>query len=167
MSTTSAAQRLSIQTAAPAAYQPMLALEKFIHAGNLGEDLLALVKIRASQVNGCAFCLDMHGREARTAGVDERRLDVLAGWHEAPGLYSEREQAALALAEEVTLIGEGGVSDDTWDRAAAAFGEQDLVVLLMAIVAINSWNRMAIATRRALPDLPAGDAPTGDAPAAS
>lgn len=153
-----AAPRLSIHDIDPKAYQPMFALEKYIHAGNLGEDLLALVKIRASQINGCAYCLDMHGREARAAGVDERRLDVLAGWHEAPDLYSPREQAALALTEEVTLIGEGGVSDETWAQAAAEFGKQDLVVLIMAICAINAWNRMAIATRQPLPELPAGDA---------
>lgn len=146
--------RLSIQDIDPAAYQPMFALEKYIHAGNLGEDLLALVKIRASQINGCAYCLDMHAREARAAGVDERRLDVLAGWHEAPDLYSAREQAALALAEEVTLIGEGGVSDETWARATAEFGDQDIVVLIMAICAINAWNRMAITTRQPLPGLP-------------
>lgn len=151
--------RLSIQDIDPAAYQPMFALEKYIHAGNLGEDLLALVKIRASQINGCAYCLDMHAREARTAGVDERRLDVLAGWHEAPDLYSAREQAALALAEEVTLIGEGGVSDETWARATAEFGDQDIVVLIMAICAINAWNRMAITTRQPLPGLPAAGTP--------
>lgn len=152
------APRLTIHDIDPKAYQPMFALEKYVHAGNLGEDLLALVKIRASQINGCAYCLDMHGREARAAGVDERRLDVLAGWHEAPDLYSAREQAALALAEEVTLIGEGGVSDGAWAQATTEFGEQDLVVLIMAICAINVWNRMAIATRQPLPELPAGDA---------
>ncbi|WP_417218032.1 carboxymuconolactone decarboxylase family protein [Arthrobacter sp.] len=151
----SSAPRLSIQDVDPAAYQPMFALEKYIHAGNLGEDLLALVKIRASQINGCAYCLDMHGREARAAGVDDRRLDVLAGWQEAPDLYSPREQAALTLTEEVTLIGEGGVSEETWAQASAEFSEQDIVVLIMAICAINAWNRMAITTRQALPELPA------------
>lgn len=85
------AERLPISTVDPEAYKPLFAMEKYIHAGPLGEDLLALVKIRASQINGCAFCLDMHGREARTAGVDDRRLDVLAGWREAPDLYSARE----------------------------------------------------------------------------
>lgn len=150
-----AEQRLSIQSAAPDAYGPLMAMEKYIHAGPLGEDLLALIKIRASQINGCAFCLDMHGREARKAGVENRRLDVLAGWHEAPGLYSDREQAALALTEEVTLIGEAGVSDDVWARARGAFSEQEIVVALTAICAINCWNRMAIATRQDLPESPA------------
>lgn len=130
----------------------MYAMEKYIHAGSLGEDLLALIKIRASQLNGCAYCLDMHGKEARKAGVDQRRLDVLAAWREAPDLYSAREQAAIALTEEVTLIGESGVSDAVWAAASAAFDDQELVYALMAISAINVWNRLAISTHQSLPD---------------
>lgn len=118
-------QRMNINEADPQAYQPMYAMEKYIHAAGLGEDLLALVKIRASQLNGCAFCLDMHGREARAAGVDNRLLDVLAGWQEAPSLYSDRERAAIELTEEMTLIGEGGVSDETWAAVKAAFSETE------------------------------------------
>jgi AhpD family alkylhydroperoxidase len=147
----SAEQRLSIHDVDPMAYEPMYAMEKYIHAGSLGEDLLALVKIRASQLNGCAYCLDMHGREARKAGVDDRRIDVLAGWREAPGLYSERERAAIALTEQMTLIGESGVAEGTWARAKAAFGDSELVTLIMAICAINVWNRMAVTTRQSLP----------------
>ncbi|RAN72597.1 carboxymuconolactone decarboxylase [Bacillus sp. SRB_336] len=148
-------QRMNIQEIDPKAYQPMFAMEKYIHSGTLGEDLLALVKIRASQLNGCAYCLDMHGREARAAGVDNRRLDVLAGWHEAPALYSDREQAALALTEAVTLISHGGVSDALWAQVKAAFTEAEVPVLLMAISAINVWNRLAVSTRQDLPELPA------------
>lgn len=147
-------QRLSVHDIDPGAYAPMFAMEKYIHSGSLGEDLLALVKIRASQINGCAFCLDMHGREARLAGVDERRLDVLAGWREAPGLYSEREQAALALTEAVTLISESGVSDPVWSQVTAVFDDKQVVSLLMAISAINVWNRLAISTHQELPPLP-------------
>jgi AhpD family alkylhydroperoxidase len=110
------------------------------------------VKIRASQINGCAYCLDMHGREARAAGVEQRRLDVLAGWEEAPELYSERERAAIALTEEVTLIGNGGVSDAVWARVTAAFEEKEVVQLLMAIAAINVWNRLAVSTHQSLPE---------------
>lgn len=146
-------QRMNIQESDPQAYQPMLAMEKYIHAGTLGEDLLALVKIRASQINGCAYCLDMHGREARNAGVDNRRLDVLAGWREAPALYSEREQAALALTEAVTLISQGGVSDALWARVKGAFSDAEVPVLLMAISAINVWNRLAVTTHQDLPKL--------------
>jgi AhpD family alkylhydroperoxidase len=146
-------QRISVHDVDPEAYKPMFAMEKYIHAGSLGEALLALVKIRASQINGCAYCLDMHGREARAAGVDERRLDVLAGWEEAPELYSERERAAIALTEEVTLIGNGGVSDTVWASVTAAFEEKEVVQLLMAIAAINVWNRLAVSTHQSLPVL--------------
>ncbi len=149
-------QRMNVNEADPQAYQPMYAMEKYIHGAGLGEDLLALVKIRASQLNGCAFCLDMHGREARAAGVDSRRLDVLAGWHEAPGLFSERERAAIALTEEMTLIGEGGVSDETWAGVKAEFSGPETAALMMAVCAINVWNRLAIATHQDLPELPAG-----------
>ena len=148
----SAEQRLSIHDVDPKAYEPMYAMEKYIHAGGLGDDLLALVKIRASQLNGCAYCLDMHGREAREAGVDNRRIDVLAGWREARSLYSEREQAAIALTEQMTLIGESGVSDDVWAGVKTTFSDNDLVTLIMAICAINDWNRMAVTTHQSLPD---------------
>lgn len=141
--------RLTIPEVDPKAYQPLYALEKHLHAGSLGEDLLALVKMRASQLNGCAYCLNMHSREARKAEVGQQKLDVLAGWHEAPDLYSDREQAALRLTEQVTQIS-GGVSDEAWAAAAAVFSEQELAELLMAIAAINTWNRLAIATRQPL-----------------
>jgi AhpD family alkylhydroperoxidase len=144
-------QRLSVERVDPEAYGPMLAMEKYIHSGALGEDLLSLVKIRASQINGCAYCLDMHGREARNAGVDQRRLDVLAGWREAPELYSDREQAALALTEAITLIHESGVPDAVWIAATYAFRDDEIVRLLMAISAINVWNRIAITTHQELP----------------
>lgn len=146
-------QRLSIHAIDPKAYGPMFALEKYTHAGSLGDDLLSIIKTRASQLNGCARCLDLHLREARAAGVDQRKLDVLAGWHEAPQLYTPRERAALQLTEEVTLISNGGVSDPVWNEAAAQFSDQELVELLMAIVAINAWNRLAIATKQDLQEL--------------
>lgn len=146
-------QRLAVADVDPAAYAPMMAMEKYIHAGSLGEGLLALVKIRASQLNGCAFCLDMHAREARAAGVDQRKLDVLAGWHEAPDLYTERERAALALTESVTLIAGNGVPDEVWAPATYAFGDKEMVQLLMAISAINVWNRLAITTHQSLPEV--------------
>lgn len=145
-------ERLSVRDVDPDAYKPLLALEKYIHSGSLGEPLLALVKMRASQLNGCAYCLDMHAKEARKSSVDQRKLDVLSGWHEAPGLYSERERAAIALTEQVTLIGRGGVSDAVWADASAAFTQKETVELLMAISAINVWNRLAVSTHQALPD---------------
>lgn len=144
-------QRMDVHATDPEAYKPMMALEKYVHGGSLGEALIGLVKIRASQINGCAFCLDMHGQEARKAGVNQRLIDVLPGWKEAPGLYSAREQAALALTEEITLISVAGVSDAVWQQATAAFSQQEIAQLIMAICAINSWNRIAIATHMKLP----------------
>lgn len=146
-------QRMNLNDADPLAYKPMYAMEKYVHSAGLGEDLLALVKIRASQLNGCAYCLDMHGREARAAGVGNRRLDVLSGWQEAPGLYSERERAAIALTEEMTLIGEGGVSQETWLGVSAEFSDAETAALMMAICAINVWNRIAITTHQELPEI--------------
>ncbi len=144
-------QRLSIQEVDPAAYQPMFAMEKYIHGGTLGEPLLALVKIRASQLNGCAYCLDMHHREARAEQVPQRKLDVLGAWREAPALFTERERAAVALTEQVTEIGQGGVSDDVWADVTATCTDKEAAELLMAIAAINVWNRLAVATHQALP----------------
>ena len=145
-------QRLDIHKVDPEAHLSMYAMEKYIHSGTLGEPLLALVKMRASQLNGCAWCLDMHAREARAAGVDQRVLDVLVGWREAPHLFSERELAAIELSEEVTLISEHGVTDGVWGQVVAAFSEKETVELLMAISAINVWNRLAVSTHQTLPE---------------
>lgn len=144
-------ERLSIGEVDPSAYTAVLAMEKYIHAGSLGPRLLALLKMRASQLNGCAWCLDMHATESRAAGEDQRRLDVLAGWREAPHLFTEPEQAALELTEAVTEIGRAGVPDMVWERAARSYSQGELVRLLMAIAAINVWNRLAVSTRQELP----------------
>lgn len=144
-------QRIDLHAVDPESYKPMFAMEKYIHSGTLGEQLLALVKIRSSQINGCAYCLAMHNDEARAAGVAQRKIDVLGGWHEAPNLYSDRERAAVALTEQVTRIGERGVTDEVWAEVTAAFSEKEVAELMMAICAINVWNRLAIATHMDLP----------------
>lgn len=144
-------QRLSINDVDASAYGAVQGIEQYSRdsdSGGLEPTLLELVKIRASQINGCAFCLDMHHRDAREHGEPQRRLDVLAGWHEVPRLFSDREQAALALTEAVTRIADGGVPDEVWDAAAKQFTEPELVRLLMAIAAINVWNRLAVSTRQ-------------------
>lgn len=143
-------QRLNIYAADPAAYRGPLAMEKYVDGSGLDPQIRELVKIRASQLNGCAYCLEMHLYDAREAGEDQRRLDVLAAWREAPSLFTAQEQAALVLTEAVTRIGEAGVPDETWDEAAAQFNENELIALLIAISAINVWNRLAIATRQDL-----------------
>lgn len=141
----SVTQRMSIRDVDPNAYKAVLGLERYVHAGNLDEGLLSLVKIRASQINHCAWCLDMHVAEARKEGVEQRQIDLIAAWREAPALFSAREQAALAFTEQVTLISQDGVSDDVWDDVTSAFDEKEIVLLLMAIAAINVWNRMNVA----------------------
>lgn len=147
----SVTQRMSIRDVDPNAYKAVLGLERYVHAGNLDEGLLSLVKIRASQINHCAWCLDMHVAEARKEGVEQRQIDLIAAWREAPALFSAREQAALAFTEQVTLISQDGVSDDVWDDVTSAFDEKEIVLLLMAIAAINVWNRMNVAVHTDLP----------------
>jgi AhpD family alkylhydroperoxidase len=147
-------ERLSVHDLDPAATQAVLGMEKYVRSSGLDNQLYELVKIRASQLNGCAFCLDMHLRDARAGGEDQRRLDVLSAWREAPQLFSEREQAAFALTEAVTLISQDGVPDDVWSRVSASFDDKEIVHLLMAIATINVWNRLAVSTHQALPSHP-------------
>jgi AhpD family alkylhydroperoxidase len=135
--------RLSARRLAPDVYRAMVAFDDAI---DFDPPLRDLVKIRASQLNGCAYCLDMHTRDVRERGEDERRLATLAGWHEAP-FFTERERAAFALTDAVTRLGEHGVSDEVWARAAAHFEPAELAQLLWAIVAINAWNRIGVPTR--------------------
>jgi AhpD family alkylhydroperoxidase len=139
--------RLEAQKVSPAAYQAMLTLEMFVRqSSNLEPSLIELVKMRASQINGCAFCIDMHSKDARAEGETEQRLYALNAWRETP-FFSDRERAALAWAEAVTLVAEGHVRDEVYDEARRQFSEEELVNLTMTLVTINSWNRLAIAFR--------------------
>lgn len=147
----SANQRLSISDVAPEAYKAVYPLQKYVNGSRLGAALIAIVDIRASQINHCAWCLDMHVREAREAGVDQRKIDLIAAWREAFGIFTDREQAALAFTEQVTLIGQDGVSDEVWNVARTKFDDEEIVQLLMAIAVINVWNRMNVAVRTDLP----------------
>jgi AhpD family alkylhydroperoxidase len=122
----------------------MLGLERYVGESGLEHSLLELVRTRASQLNGCAFCLDMHSKDAIAAGETPQRLLVLSAWRDAP-LYTERERAALAWTEAVTELGPSGVPDELYRTARQQFDERQLVDLTMAIVAINGWNRLAIA----------------------
>lgn len=153
---TASHQRLDIHKVDPKAQQAVLALERYVRESDLEPALYELVKIRASQLNGCAFCLDMHHRDARAHGEDQRRLDVLSAWLEAPELFTDRERAALAFTEAVTLIGEAGVPAPVWDDVTAQFDQAGIVALLMAVATINVWNRLAVATHQSLPDLSSG-----------
>jgi len=137
--------RVNIQKIQPAAYQAMYGLEKYVSTSSIDPILLELIKMRASQINGCAFCLNMHSIDARKLGETEQRLYLLNAWKETT-LFTEKEQAVLALTEEVTLIA-NHVSDETYARAAGFFDEVELSQIIMAIVAINAWNRIAISTK--------------------
>ena len=124
----------------------MLGLQKEVDESGLEPSLLDLVKLRASQVNGCAYCIDMHWKDARARGATEQRLYGLDAWRESP-YYSPRERAALAWTEAVTLIGETHAPDDVFQELAAQFKEEEIVALTFALVAINGWNRLAIGFR--------------------
>jgi AhpD family alkylhydroperoxidase len=145
-------ERLDIHVVDPHAHEAVVGMERYVRSSGLDPALYELVKIRASQLNGCAYCLDMHNRDARNGGEEQRRLDVLSAWREAPGLFTDAERAALAFTEAVTRIGDTGVPDHVWADVVTQFGEAGAVHLLMAIATINVWNRLAISTRQALPD---------------
>jgi AhpD family alkylhydroperoxidase len=138
--------RLEIQKVAPQAYRAMLGLESYVKNARLEPTLLELVKIRASQINGCAYCLDMHTKNARANGESEQRLYALNAWRETP-FFTERERAALAWTESLTLISQDHAPDEVYEEARRHFTEEEIVNLSMAIVAINGWNRILIGFR--------------------
>ena len=131
---------------APDGFKAMRGLEQYVRQSGLEPALLELVRIRASQINGCAFCLDMHTQDARAAGESEQRLHTLSAWRET-AFFNEREQAALAWTEMVTLVSERHVSDEIYESVRRHFSEKELVDLTLAIIAINGWNRLAISFR--------------------
>ena len=138
--------RIEYNTIAPGASQVMRALETYVKQCGLEPPLLELVRVRASQINGCAYCIDMHTKDARAAGETEQRLYELNAWRETP-FYSERERAALAWTEAITLVADGHVPDDVYELARQHFTDRELVDLTMAVVAIDGWNRLAISFR--------------------
>ena len=138
--------RMAYLKVAPGVMQAMRGLEQYVHECGLEPSLLELVKLRASQINGCAYCIDMHTKDARAGGETEQRLYALSAWRETP-FYSDRERAALAWAEAVTLVSESHVPDEVYEQARQQFSEKELADLTLAIVAINGWNRLAISFR--------------------
>lgn len=138
--------RIDYRAAVPEAMRAMLGLENYVRQCGLEGSLLELVKLRASQINGCAYCVDMHTKDARMQGEQEQRLYALVAWEETP-FFTERERAALAWTEAVTKIGEGHVPDSVYEHARRHFSEKELVDLTLGIVAINGWNRLAISFR--------------------
>jgi AhpD family alkylhydroperoxidase len=139
-------QRIDYASVSPAGMRAMVGLQHAVDAAGLEPLLLELVKMRASQINGCAYCLDMHSKDARALGESEQRLDLLAAWREAP-CYDARERAALAWCEDLTLISEEGAPDAVYAELEQSFSLDEIVALTLAIVAINGWNRLAISMR--------------------
>ena len=138
--------RLDYMKASPAGYDAMIGLEHFVRHSGLEHTLLELVKTRASQINGCAYCIDMHTKDARAAGETEQRLYALSAWRETP-FFTERERAALEWTDSLTLISQNDVPDELYERVRQQFSEAEIVNLTLAIVTINGWNRLAVSFR--------------------
>jgi AhpD family alkylhydroperoxidase len=138
--------RINIQQQQPEAYKAMFALEKYLGASALSKTHKELIKMRASQINGCAFCINMHTRDARKLGETEQRIYLLSAWREVEGLYTEEERCILAITEEITLISQKGLTEETYAKATQLFNSDYVAQLMMAVVTINAWNRIAIST---------------------
>lgn len=139
--------RPSYQKAAPDVFQGMLALTAVVQKSSLAPGLIDLVNQRVSQINGCAYCLDMHSKDLRARGETEQRIYMLSAWREVPDLYNARERAALAWAEAITRLTDQEVSDEVYDQARKEFSDKELAQLTLGIVAINGWNRLNVAFR--------------------
>jgi AhpD family alkylhydroperoxidase len=142
--------RINSYQVAPGVMKAMMALQNEVAQSGLEPSLVGLVEIRASQINGCAFCLHMHTRDARARGETEQRIYLLDAWRESP-LYSERERAALAWTEAVTLVSQTHVPDEVYDQAKAVFSDEEMAKLTLLVVTINAWNRFSIAFRAVHP----------------
>jgi len=138
--------RLNYAKVAPGVYEAMDALDQYLQSSSVEESLLHLIKLRASQINGCAYCLDMHSKDLVALGEKEQRLYSLGAWRECPW-YTRRERAALAWTESVTLVADGQVPDAVYEEARAQFSEKELSDLTLAVATINAWNRLSIAAR--------------------
>jgi len=138
--------RIRIDQLEPASYKPMIGLEQYLGASDIEPSLKELIKLKASIINKCAYCIQMHTEQARAAGETEQRLYALAAWQGSP-LFTEKERAVLALTEEVTLISEQGLSDDTYSTGIELLGENVMAQCIMQIVTINAWNRIALSTK--------------------
>ena len=140
-------KRININNVEPNAYKAMSGMEQYIRNSGIEPILRHLIKIRASQINGCAYCIDMHTQEALKLGETQRRIFALSAWKESP-LFTKEERAVLQLTEEVTLISEDGVSDETYNTVFHMFDKNVLAQIIMQIVIINSWNRIAVSSKQ-------------------
>lgn len=143
--------RLNIANVDSAAYKAMLGLEGYLQTISLNHIQKELIKIRASQINRCAFCLDMHTKDALKYGETTQRIFILNGWREAKDFFTEEEQVLLAMTEEITLISDKGLTEETFQKAKQYFDEATIAQIIMAIVTINAWNRIAVSTHLEVP----------------
>ena len=137
--------RINIQNTEPEAYKAMFGLEKYLSTTSVNTILKELIKIRASQINGCAYCIDMHTEEALKNGETQRRIFAISAWWESP-LFDEVEKIVLKMTEEITLIAKNGLSSETYEKAKKHFSENEIAQIIMQIVTINAWNRIAVST---------------------
>lgn len=140
-------KRININTTEPHAYKAMFALEGYLAQAEISKTLKELIKIRASQINNCAYCLAMHNKDAVKYGESPERLYIVSAWHEAESHFTEEERVALKMTEEITQISQHGLSDETYQKALKVFSEKQIAEIIMAIVTINAWNRIAISTQ--------------------
>ena len=139
-------KRININTVEPHAYKAMLGLEAYLAQSEISKTIKELIKIRASQINNCAYCLAMHTKDALKYGENAERLFILSAWHEAETHFTEEEIVALKMTEEITQIAQKGLSNETYQRASKVFSEKQIAEIIMAIVTINAWNRIAVST---------------------
>lgn len=139
-------KRININTAEPLALKAMLALETYLSQISISLTVKDLIKIRASQINGCAYCIDIHAKAALKNGETGQRIFLLNAWRETNNIFSDEEKAALAIAEEVTLIHKGGLSDETYEKAIGLYSENQVAQIVMTVVTINAWNRIALSS---------------------
>ncbi|WDF48245.1 carboxymuconolactone decarboxylase family protein [Chryseobacterium sp. KACC 21268] len=140
-------KRININTTEPHAYKAMLGLEAYLAQAEISKTIKELIKIRASQINNCAYCLAMHTKDAIKYGESAERLFIVSAWHEAESHFTEEERVALKMTEEITQISQYGLSDETYQKALKFFSEKQVAEIIMAIVTINAWNRIAISTQ--------------------
>ena len=139
-------RRINFSKVEPAAYTAMDALDTYIESVPVEQVQKEFIRIRASQINGCAYCVNMHSKDARKAGASEQRVYLVSAWREAGNIFTEEERLVLKMTEEVTLIHQSGLSEETYEKAIATFGEQKTAQIIMTIISINAWSRIGVAT---------------------
>lgn len=144
--------RVNIYEVEPDAFKAMFGLEDYLSKVDLSETLKKLIKIRASQINGCAYCIQMHTTEALKHGESNQRIFLMSAWREATKIFTEEEQTVLAMTEEITLIHQRGLSAETYERALKCFTENQIAQVIMVVATINAWNRILVSTRREISD---------------